>query len=353
MLTRSGRCVGSGSMLWRLTGSIGSGRVEALLEAMLASSLDAVVTIDAAGCVLTFNRAAEETFGYPAAAALGRNVAELIIPPSLRERHRGALASHLETGERTILGRRVELTGMRSDGSEFPVELTVTRVPIDGPPTFTAYLRDITERKHAEEELRASRARVVESADQERRRIERDLHDGAQQRLVAIGLLLRRLAMHDAPAPLREVAELVQAEAGRALTELRDLARGIHPAALTESGLATGLRALASRSPLATTVEATEQRLPEPVEIALYYVASETLTNVAKYAEATTVQISLATVDGQATLRVADDGIGGADPERGSGLTGLSDRLGAIGGSLTVASQPGSGTTVIAVAPLP
>ena len=336
-----------------MTGSPGSTHVAALLEAMLASSLDAVVTIDAGGRVLTFNRAAEETFGYPAAAALGRDVAELIIPSALRQRHYQALARHLDSGEHTILGRRVELTGMRADGSEFPVELTVTRVPLDGPPTFTAYLRDITERKHAESELRASRARVIEASDRERRRIERNLHDGAQQRLVAIGLLLGRLAMEaDTPAPLKEVIELARAEASRAIVELRELARGIHPAALTESGLATALRALASRSPLETSVEATELRLPDSVEIALYYVAAEALANVAKYAQATNVEIALSTADGLATLRVADDGIGGADPERGSGLTGLSDRLGAIGGSLAVSSSQGAGTTIVAVAPL-
>ena len=329
-------------------------QIAALLEAMLASSLDAVVTIDATGRVLTFNRAAEETFGYPAAAAVGSDVAELIIPPALRQRHYQAFSRHLEAGERTILGRRVELTGLRADGSEFPVELTVTRVPLDGPPIFTAYLRDITERKRAESELRASRARVVESADRERRRIERNLHDGAQQRLIAIGLLLGRLAMEGGtPAPLREVIELAQEEARRAITELRELARGIHPAGLTESGLATALRALASRSPLETSVDASELRLPESVEVALYYVAAEALANVAKYAQATEVEIVLTTGDGQATLRVADDGIGGADPERGSGLTGLSDRLGAVGGSLSVSSIAGAGTTVVAVAPIP
>jgi len=158
--------------------------------------------------------------------------------------------------------------------------------------------------------------------------------------------------MDDAPAPLKEVAELAQAEAGLALTELRELARGIHPAALRESGLATGLRALAFRSPLTTSVEAPGLRLSESVEIALYYVASEALTNVTKYAEATSVEIILSITDGQATLRVTDDGIGGADPAGGSGLTGLSDRLGAIGGSLTVSSHQGKGTTLTAVAPL-
>jgi PAS domain S-box-containing protein len=331
----------------------GNERVAALLEAMLASSLDAVVTIDETGRVLTFNNAAEATFGYSAEDAHGRDVAELIIPPSLRERHYNALARHLDTGERTILNRRVELTGMRADGSEFPVELTVTRVPLAGPPTFTAYLRDITERKRAEAELQASRARVVESADRERRRIERNLHDGAQQRLVAIGLLLRRAAMErDTPAALRELIDRAQEEAGQAIAELRELAAGIHPASLTESGLPTALRGLALRAPVNVVVEVPEQRFPDSVEVALYYVAAEALANVAKYAQATRVGLVLGAADGHVTLRIADDGIGGADVANGSGLAGLSDRLQAIGGSLTVASAPGAGTTVTAVAPL-
>ena len=336
-----------------MTDSTGSEHVAALLEAMLASSLDAVVTIDAAGRVVTFNSAAEAIFGYAAADALGRDVAELIIPPSLRHRHYAALARQVETGERTILNRRVELTGLRADGSEFPVELTVTRVPLEGPPIFTAYLRDITERKRADAELQESRARVVESADRERRRIERNLHDGAQQRLVAIGLLLRRLAMETGtPAALRELIDLAQEEAGHAIAELRELAAGIHPASLTESGLPTALRGLALRAPVEVAVEIPEQRFPDSVEIALYYVAAEALANVAKYARANRVELVLSASDSRVTLRVTDDGRGGADVAGGSGLAGLSDRLQAIGGSLTVTSAPDAGTTVTAVAPL-
>ena len=320
---------------------------------MLASSLDAVVTVDASGRVLTFNRAAEEVFGYAADEALGRDIAELIIPPSLRERHYSALTRHVETGSRTIIDRRVELTGMRADGSEFPVELTVTRVAVDGPPTFTAYLRDIAERKRAETEVQASRARVVESADRERKRIERNLHDGAQQRLVAIGIVLRRLAMEPStPGDLLPLIELAQDEAGLAIAELRELARGIHPASLTETGLHGALRGLALRSPVDVEVDVAEERLPESVEIAFYYVAAEALANVAKYANATQVVLELRVGDGVATLRIADDGGGGADESRGTGLTGLADRLEAIGGSLAVTSSNGAGTTITAVAPV-
>jgi PAS domain S-box-containing protein len=325
----------------------------ALLEAMLASSLDAVITIDATGSVVTFNRAAEEMFGHPASAVLGQNVAELIIPPTLRERHYTALDRHLSTGEETILNRRVELTGMRADQSEFPLELTVTRVQLAGPAVFTAYLRDITDRRRAEQELRSSRARVVASADRERRRIERNLHDGAQQRLVGIGIFLRRMAMQQQlPAGVAELVEAAQEETGMAIAELRELARGIHPAALTETGLSESLRGLALRTPIEVSVAAPDERLPEAVEVALYYVAAEALVNISKYAHATHVEVTLTMSDCQACLTVTDDGIGGALLEDGGGLEGLTDRVNAVGGTLGVQSPPGGGTRVHAVVPL-
>jgi PAS domain S-box-containing protein len=320
---------------------------------MLASSLDAVITVDDAGRVITFNPAAVATFGYSEEEALGRDIAELIIPPSLRDRHHGALQSHLRTGSRTILNRRVELVGMRADGSEFPVELTVTRVGVDGPPTFTAYLRDITDRKTAEAELRASRQRVLEVADRERRRIERNLHDGAQQRLVGIRMFLHRVAREPGlPAPMAELMATAQDQVAQAIAELRELAAGIHPAALSESGLSGALRGLGLRSPFEVIVDAPRERLPESVEVAFYYVAAEALANAAKHAAPTRVDIAVAHGEGEATLRVHDDGPGGAKLTGGSGLTGLMDRLEALGGSLSVQSDPGHGTTLTAVAPL-
>ena len=330
-----------------------SGELAALLQAMLGTSLDAVVTIDGEGRVLLFNHAAESTFGRREQDVLGLDIAELIIPPSLRERHRAAMSRFLTTGERTILNRRVEVTGMRSDGSEFPVELTVTSVPVDGPPIFTAYLRDITDRRRAEQELVESRARIVESADRERKRIERNLHDGAQQRLVTILLILRRLALSEGlSSTVREALDVATEETGRAIEELRELVRGIHPVALTESGLGSALRALARRSPVGVEVDVPEGRLPEPIEVAFYYVAAEALANVSKYAQATSVDLSLAT-DGQAAvLRVRDDGVGGANPDGGSGFAGLVDRMEALGGTLEVISPAGAGTTVTATVPL-
>src|SRR3954451_18262925 len=154
---------------------------EARHRAMLDAALDCVVTMDHEGRVVDFNPAAERTFGYRAEEAIGREMAELIVPPELRERHRRGLARYLATEQPAVLDRRLEINGMRADGTTFPVELTITRIEVPGPPTFTGYLRDIAERKAADAELRASRARIVEAADEARRLLERDLHDGVEQ----------------------------------------------------------------------------------------------------------------------------------------------------------------------------
>src|SRR5262249_33826504 len=164
----------------------------ARLRPMLEAALDAVVTMDHRGRILGWNHAAETTFGYRADEAVGRDMADLIVPERLRSNHRRGLARFLETEEPVILDRRLELSALHKNGTEFPVELTITRIGLPGPATFTGYLRDITDRKRAEEELRASRARLVEVADAERRRIQRNLHDGAQQRLTGVLLNLGR-----------------------------------------------------------------------------------------------------------------------------------------------------------------
>src|SRR5262245_33141395 len=198
-------------------------RNELRLRAMLESALDAVVTMDAGGRVIGWNPAAESIFGYRADEAVGREMAELIVPPALRAAHRQGLARFLSTGSGVILDRRMELNGMRRDGSEFPVELTITRIGLSGAPTFTGYLRDITERVRADRELRASRARLVEVADGERKRIQRNLHDGAQQRITSVLLTLGRMrALHPEPDALLTFA-IDELAAG--LDELRELDR--------------------------------------------------------------------------------------------------------------------------------
>jgi PAS domain S-box-containing protein len=493
---------------------------EARRRAMLDVAFDSVVTMDERGIVVAVNRAAEKTFGYSAEEMVGRAVAELIIPPALREAHRAGLERYLKTGRGPVVGRRVELTAMRWDGSEFPVELVVTRPEVSGERVFYGYLRDLTARYVAEEalhrladeqaalrrvatavaaesdpsrlfalvseevgrlleaetahmfrfdsdgsagtivggwavrpehllptgtrmpmdgdtattrvwrtgaaarmdsyedvegelaetlrsygvmsviaapiflsgglwgavivssmdpepfpegaeqriayfaelaaqalananareELAASRARIVQAGDAERRRLERNLHDGAQQRLVSLALMLRLAARrHPDDAELGRMGD----ELSHALQELRELARGIHPAVLTERGLEPAVRALADRSLIPVELDVTlAERLPDPVEAAAYYVVSEALTNIAKYADASLVRIRIARAGPRALIEVTDDGVGGAHPDGGSGLRGLADRVEALGGRLEIDSPEGGGTTLRADIPL-
>jgi len=197
------------------------------------------------------------------------------------------------------------------------------------------------------EELRASRARLVEAGVAERRRLERELHDGAQQRLVALSLTLRlaQNSLRAKPDGAETLLSGAQQELALALSELRELARGIHPAVLSDRGLEAALEALAARSPVPVELEPMAPgRLPEPVEAAAYFMVSEALTNMAKHAHASRVSIRVQREGRHAIVEVADDGMGGADPDRGSGLAGLTDRIGALDGRLEVESPPGRGT---------
>ena len=206
------------------------------------------------------------------------------------------------------------------------------------------------------EDLRASRTRLVEAGFDERRRVERDLHDGAQQRLVALSLTLgmARSAVAADPQRAGELLAGAQAQLDQALAELRELARGIHPAVLTDHGLEAALQALAGRAPLPVELTGTpDRRLPAAVESAAYFVVAEGLTNVAKYAHASHATVSVARENGRALVEVADDGVGGADPARGTGLRGLADRVAALDGRLAVRSDLGTGTVLRAEIPVP
>jgi signal transduction histidine kinase len=220
---------------------------------------------------------------------------------------------------------------------------------------FTELVATAIANADSRSKLAASRARVVAASDETRRRIERDLHDGTQQRLVTLALTLR-----SAQAALPPQLEEVQTELSRVgqglvavLEELREISRGIHPAILSEGGLAPALRTLVRRSAIPVVLETRfAGRLPDGVERAAYYVVSEMLANAAKHAQASTVYVDLGRADGALHVSVRDDGIGGADPARGSGLVGLRDRVEALGGTIAVQSPRGAGTAVEVVLPL-
>jgi len=205
------------------------------------------------------------------------------------------------------------------------------------------------------EDLRASRARIVEAGTHERRRLERNLHDGAQQRLVALSLSLRLAQgkLRKDPDSADEMITAAQEELTLALAELRELARGIHPAVLSDRGLGAALEALAGRAPLEVELaEVPADRLPEAIEAAAYFVVAEALTNVVKYAHATQATVSVSRYNGCAVVEIADDGIGGADPGRGSGLRGLADRVSALDGNMELDSPAGAGTRLRAEIPV-
>jgi signal transduction histidine kinase len=285
----------------------------------------------------------------------------------------GLVLAYRVPGERAYLdgrGRPVELPAPGADRVAAPVErdgrelaLLIHDASLDDDPELVEAvaaaaaitLDDARLQAESEErlaELRASRERLVAASDAERRRLERNLHDGAQQRLVSVALRLRMLQSRagDDPA-LADGLRAAGDELSQALEELRELARGIHPAVLNH-GLKAALESLASRSSVATSVSfESPGRLPAPVELAAYFVACEALANVAKYARATRAWVRVSRRDGRAVIEIADDGVGGADETAGTGLQGLADRVAALDGTLRILSPPGAGTVITAELP--
>jgi signal transduction histidine kinase len=269
----------------------------------------------------------------------------------------GELAAKLrEFGIRSVVGAPIQVAGRLWGAimatSELPYAFPAgTEERID---SFAELITAALANVDAREQLAASRARIVEAADAARRRIERDLHDGAQQRLVSLALSLRVLESNLDPDSA-EAGELgvVRAELDAALEELRELARGIHPSILTDRGLEAALATLAGRSTVPVELDVDScAKLPPPVQTTAYFVVAEALTNASKHANSDRTEVRVAVGDGHATVEVRDDGSGGVDPARGSGLRGLADRVNALGGTLEIDSPVGAGTTIRARLPL-
>ena len=309
--------------------------------------------VDSAARIVRFNQSLERASGVKDDESVrGRLFWEVFAAPTEADEVRERLLDACSTAGPSP---EYENRWLSSDGSTFVVAWSETPVVDErGGQRCLVTGMDVTERKRQEEELRSSRARIVEAAAAERRRLERNLHDGAQQRLVSISLFLRLAQgkIQTDPEGAEQLLAKVSDELAHALEELRELARGIHPAVLTDRGLEPALQALVSRAPVPVTVaQAPGDRLPEPVEAAAYYVVSEALANVVKYARASAATVRVSREDGRALVEVADDGVGGADPTLGSGLRGLVDRVEALDGRLEVESPPGRGTTIRAEIP--
>jgi signal transduction histidine kinase len=270
----------------------------------------------------------------------------------------GELASMIRArGIRSEVGAPVTLEGQvwgaviaGTDGDELLPAGSEHRVA-----SFAELIATAVSNATTRSELIASRARIINAGDEARRRVERNLHDGAQQRLVSLGLDLQALQA-GVPAEReddRAELERIQGEIDAVLEELRELSQGLHPALLHQGGLARALSALVRKSAVAVTLDVNvPARLPEPVEIAVYYVVSESLANIAKHADASEASVSVEVDDGRLRATIADDGVGGAEAGRGSGIVGLADRVEALGGHLALDSPPRAGTRVSIELPL-
>jgi PAS domain S-box-containing protein len=320
--------------------------VEARHRALLDALPDLLLRLRADGTYLEVEGDVTK-LANPPETVVGANVREL-LPPAIAEQLTGCIATALS--EHRLATVEYRLTTHLGAERDFEV-----RVAPAGADEVLAVVRDVTELRNATRELTESRARVVAAADDERRRIERNLHDGAQQRLVTVALhlhLVKRRLVSD-PTTVGELVDAAHAELTLAIEEIRELVRGLHPRLLSDRGLDAALRALAERALLPVEIAAVPpERLPQAVEAAAYYVAAEALANAAKHSRATIVRVRVAVDEDAAAVEVVDDGGGGADPEGGSGLRGLADRVAALGGTLEVVSPPGVGTTVRARIPL-
>jgi PAS domain S-box-containing protein len=335
---------------------------EELLSALMASMADAVYAVDDAGVVLFANAAAVSILGYASEGDLIGRSSHATIHHSYPDGRPFPeadcpLLAPRQTGEPV----RVDQDWfVRRDGSFVPVAYSSAPVAIGPGRGAVVVFRDISERNRAEAErlradaIHASRARIVQAALDERRRLGRDLHDGAQQRLINVIFALQAAgrAPGDGTAQ-RSIAEALE-ETQLAIRDLRDLGAGLDPSVLAHRGLAAAITSLTARTPVPVTLDLPAERFAPLIESTAYFVVSEALANVAKHAEASEAVVTIAVAADRLLVTVTDDGRGGAaaDPAGGSGLAGLTDRVAAVGGTLTVESPVGQGTRVLADLPL-
>jgi PAS domain S-box-containing protein len=343
---------------------------EARKGAILNSVLDAIITIDDRGCVAEFNPGAEKIFGRRREDVMGKELAGLIIPPALREKHRRGLQRYLSTGHGAMLGKRVELTALRSDGKEFPVELTVTKVGLDGPPLFTGYVRDITDRKRAEKQLRDSREQLRALAaylqsvrEEERTRIAREVHDELGQALTGLKIdlawLERRVVetstsddLHQFEEKLRELPDRVDT----IVATVRKIATELRPPVLDDLGLEAAIEWQIQEFEKRTGIKCRFSCSLKRVELdpdratAVFRIFQETLTNIARHADATQVNIHVKEESQKLILEVHDNGRGMTDRDlsgaRSLGLLGMRERATMLDGEVNIIARQGKGTTV-------
>jgi len=336
---------------------------EARKSAIMRVALDAIFTIDHTGRIIELNAAAESIFTRARARLIGENILE-IIPPSLRPWFQDGLANHFSGEKGPAVGSRIEMPVLRADKSRFYAEFTVTRIKLKGEPTFTVYIRDITQRKRAEEELRSLPQRIIKAQEVERSRVARELHDGVNQIIASVKMRIRstRESLLPAQAATREILGRCDKLLTDALEENRRIAHNLHPADLNNLGFAAACNNLCkefqSRSNLnvnCAIVLPGNHRLPPGIELTLFRIVQEAINNIEKYAHAQNISLRVGLQNGSIRLKIQDDGRGfdvkkthrgKREKGHGLGLTNMRERALSLGGTCEIVSMPEKGTTI-------
>ncbi|MGZ4962313.1 MAG: PAS domain S-box protein [Limisphaerales bacterium] len=335
---------------------------DALKGAIMESALDCIITMDRDGRVMEFNSAAQKTFGYSREEAIGRDLAALIIPSEARQRHRDAISQYVASGSDFLMGRRIEIMAMRKDGTEFPAEMALTPIQIEGGPIFTGYLRDITERKRAEKAMREVPGQILQAQESERMRVARELHDSVNQILSSTKFRLDSVEEKDL-VPNAVTADALTKAKGlldRAMHEVWRISRNLRPSELDDLGLIPAVRSLCSEFMHRTGVNV-DLSLPRTVqlspnlELTIYRIMQEALNNVEKHSEATDVTLTLSETDTGLVMQIEDNGIGFKSPsanasnprkKSGMGLVGIMERVAYVGGFVDFKSVPDKGALI-------
>jgi len=336
---------------------------EARKSAIMRVALDAIITIDHVGRIIELNSAAESIFTHSRAKLIGENIME-IIPPSLRPWFQDGLVNHFSGEKGPAVGNRIEMPVLRADKSRFYAEFTITRIKLKGEPTFTVYIRDITQRKRAEEEMRSLPQRIIKAQEVERSRVARELHDGVNQIIASVKMRIRnaRESLPSVQAATREILGRCDKLLTDALEENRRIAHNLHPADLNNLGFSAACtnfcKDFQSRTSMEVQCKITlppEHRLPPVIELTLFRIVQESVNNIEKYAHAHTAKVRVGLQNGSIQLKIQDNGRG-FDPQKikqgkkekghGLGLTNMRERALSLGGSCEIESAPQKGTTI-------
>jgi len=340
---------------------------EARKSAIMRVALDGIITIDHVGRIIELNAAAETILTHNRAKLIGEDVRE-IIPPSLRAWFQKGLANSFAGEEGPVVGSRIEMAALRADGSRFAAEFTITRIQLRGQPTFTVYIRDITQRKRAEEEMRLLPQRIIEAQEAERLRVARELHDGINQIIASAKMRLHKVldSLPELKPAAREILARCDQLLVKALEENRRIAHNLHPSDLDNLGLSAACRNFCrefqSRTDLQTKCRIAvlgRRRLSPKVELNLFRIVQEAINNIEKHAHAKTVKLHIGFQGNSICMKIQDDGRGfnpgrarvNKEKRSGLGLTNMRERAAAVGGTCTVASAPGKGTIITVHAP--